>query len=171
MEQWKDITGYEGSYQVSSTGRVRSLDRVTCSDTRGPQTLKGRVLKPGIASNGYYTVALRKDGNTRTRTVHDLVADAFVGVRPKGLVIDHIDGDRLNNLPINLRYVPQAVNGQNVTKANSASGKVGVYRNGSGWMAQVKVRGVGLHLGTFGTIEEAATARAAWERENNYAGY
>lgn len=90
-ELWKDIPGFEGRYQVSSLGSVRSFARYK----------DGRLLKPGKASHGYYTVSF---GRNNSKTVHSLVALAFIGPCPKGMEILHIDGSRTNNALSNLRY-------------------------------------------------------------------
>lgn len=92
-ETWKPIPGFEGRYEVSDKGNVRSL-------IRG----KG-LLRPGLSSNGYLTVALRSPGiPTRSYLVQELVLLAFVGPRPNGLIIRHLDGTRLNNCLNNLEY-------------------------------------------------------------------
>lgn len=88
METWKPVVGHEGRYEVSSWGRVRNVAR-------------GRMLKPGLASNGYFTVAIGK-GNSRT--THSLVAEAFIGPRPVGMEVLHLDGIRANSHADNLRY-------------------------------------------------------------------
>jgi hypothetical protein len=88
-EEWKDIPGYEGFYQASTLGRIRSL----------------RVLK-GSPSQGTRYLAVRVgDGRGVTSHVHALVARAFHGPRPLGLQVNHIDGDRTNNSPDNLEYL------------------------------------------------------------------
>ncbi|WP_430228026.1 NUMOD4 motif-containing HNH endonuclease [Paraburkholderia tropica] len=96
MEQWKSVVGYEGFYEVSDLGGVRSLDRPGgrgCSDA----VRHGRVLKPFVDSgNGYLAVNLSKCGKARKRTVHTLVLEAFVGPRPMGMEGCHGDGDRTN---------------------------------------------------------------------------
>jgi hypothetical protein len=91
IELWKDIPGFEERYQVSSLGSVRSFARYK----------DGRLLKPGKASHGYYTVSF---GRNNSKTVHSLVALAFIGPCPKGMEILHIDGTRTNNALSNLRY-------------------------------------------------------------------
>ena len=93
-ELWKPAVGHSG-YEVSSLGRVRSLHR------------GGRILRPGTASNGYPTVAL---GRGKTRTLHSLVAEAFIGARPTGQVVRHKDGDRKNPRASNLIYGTRAEN-------------------------------------------------------------
>jgi len=104
-EVWKDIDGFENIYQVSSLGRVRSLDRIVArpGSPRGPMRLRGRVLSERIINN-YNVVALCADGYRTNKPVHVAVLEAFVGPRPGGMEAIHIDGDPLNNTPENLRW-------------------------------------------------------------------
>lgn len=169
-ERWVSIAPFFGAYEVSNLGRVRSAQRMSRSPKRAGQTIPAKLLKPGRSSTGYLSVALCRDGKPRTHNIHALVAAAFIGERPDGYDIDHIDGDRQNNLPANLRYVTHKMNTRNITVANSSSGVVGVYRNGPGWMAQARMDGVTFHLGTFPTIEAAAEVRADFERKHDFKG-
>jgi hypothetical protein len=111
-EIWKDIPDYEGYYQVSNLGRVRSCDRVVSGSRKGTPCdvkRKGRTLKPNF-KRGYLGVSLFSDGCAKTYTVHRLVAQAFIGDRPLGFVINHKDGDRQNNAADNLEYCTQQEN-------------------------------------------------------------
>lgn len=112
-EEWRPVVGYEGYYEVSSWGRVRSLDRVV-PDKRGrTRRLKGRVLclKPdNRRSVPYWAVNLRRDGGRATRDVHVLILESFVGPRPEGLVARHLDGNSLHNAVWNLQYSTQREN-------------------------------------------------------------
>lgn len=111
-EQWKPVEGHEESYEVSDRGRVRSLDReVLYSDGRRARR-RGRVLKPRSDSSGYYQVGLYRDGKERMALVHHLVAAAYIGPRPEGYEVNHIDGDRTNNRAENLEYVTPDENRQ-----------------------------------------------------------
>lgn len=105
-EIWKPVVGYEGAYEVSSLGRVRSLDRrVPWTSRHGTATTRfcpGTVLRPGKRKDGYLTVCLGAD--TSSSQVHVLVLAAFVGPRPHGYECLHIDGSRANNRLSNLRY-------------------------------------------------------------------
>jgi hypothetical protein len=97
---WMPISGYEGLYEISENGGVRSLDRtVTCG--KHCYTRKGRIVKNGTCK-GYLNVALTKNGKTRTYTVHRLVAIAFLGLQPG--VARHKDGDNRHNHWSNLQW-------------------------------------------------------------------
>ena len=105
VEQWRPVNGYEGIYEVSSHGRVRSVDRtVTCSGGQ-VRHLKGKVLRTPLGKRGGYPfVDLRYQGKGQTRYVHSLVAESFIGTRPEGMEVCHNDGDSTNNHLDNLRY-------------------------------------------------------------------
>lgn len=107
METWKDIQGYEGLYQVSDLGRVRSLNRKV---KRGDKVmiLQGVVLKPQKCSNGYCFVTLSKGGDTRQFLIHRLVAKAFM---PNGIgEVNHIDENKNNNILSNLEWLSHKAN-------------------------------------------------------------
>lgn len=109
MEIWKDVAGYEGIYQVSNLGRVKSLDRVITRCDGVIYLKKGRIIVPSINQDGYYHLKLCKNGSTITKRVHQIVAQAFVE-KPKDYNIkkyevNHIDYNRLNNTPENLEWV------------------------------------------------------------------
>ena len=100
-EIWKDVVSYEKHYQVSSYGRVKSLDRV---NVRGHK-IKGKMLNPAYDGRGYLMVGLSLNGNQKSRKVHQLVAEAFLNHVPNGygLLVDHIDNNKLNNNLSNLQ--------------------------------------------------------------------
>ena len=104
VEQWKPVNGYEGIYEVSSHGRVRSLDRtVTYSDGR-VRRFKGKVLRATLNPDGYPFVNLCTQGKKEKRYVHSLVTESFIGARPEGMEVCHNDGNPANNHLDNLRY-------------------------------------------------------------------
>ena len=103
MEMWKDIPGYEGRYQASSLGRIRSVPRPVRCANNGIRTVPGRVLRPGrYDKSGHVSVVLGHGENGTP--VHQLVAKTFLGPRPDGAEILHGDGNPLNNSLENLRY-------------------------------------------------------------------
>lgn len=87
-EIWKDIPGYEGLYQASTLGRIRSLDRYVKHWRGGNLLRKGIILKPGKAC-GYPMVILCKEGSIKYITVHVLVLKTFIGPCPKGKIARH----------------------------------------------------------------------------------
>ncbi len=113
-ERWMPIPGHEGAYEVSDQGQVRSLPRVVARRFgRGRHAaqivrtpIPGVNLRPGTASNGYLTVSL----SGQTHCVHTLVLTAFRGPRPQGCDGCHRDGDRRNNLLLNLRWDTRSAN-------------------------------------------------------------
>ena len=119
-EVWKDIDGYNGIYQVSNLGRIRSK-------WAGSHSAFGknyRILKGSIGVTGYITIRLCKNGKYITKTLHRLVANSFLPKIAGKDFIDHIDGCRTNNSINNLRWVTQKENSNNpisierITKAN-----------------------------------------------------
>jgi len=102
-EIWKDIEGYEGYYQVSTLGRVRSLDRVVIAKNGTAMPCKGRVLR-AVLINGYPVAWLCKDKKSRYRYVHRLVASAFIPNPENKPTVNHIDGVKTNNCVLNLEW-------------------------------------------------------------------
>lgn len=103
-ETWKAIPGFEGLYEVSDLGRVRSLDREVTGKSGSIRKLKSKILKTGISLDGRLLVQLSKEGKTTMHSVHKLVTLTFIGDRPNGYHICHIDGDSFNNRLSNLKY-------------------------------------------------------------------
>jgi len=104
METWADVPGFEGSYQVSDRGRVRSLDRVIKVDGkrgRFEYVKRGQMLAPQNDAHGYLHVAIGK-GNVQK--IHRLVLAAFVGPCPVGQEVRHMNGDSRDNRLANLVY-------------------------------------------------------------------
>lgn len=106
--EWKDIKGYEGKYQVSDTGLIKSLERTRKSRIKGGKVVvikvHSRLLKQWKRSN-YLLVDLWNDSNRDVRSVHVLVYEAFKGPIKKGLYVHHKDENKLNNAVENLEAV------------------------------------------------------------------
>src|SRR5262249_52870534 len=98
-ERWRPVPGYEGFYEVSDLGRVRSLHRRTVHGIQG-----GLLRKPLPLPNGYLYVALYAQGKSQNRLVHRLVLEAFPGPCPAGMECRHLDGDQANNTVANLAW-------------------------------------------------------------------
>lgn len=130
MEIWKDIPGYEGKYQVSNLGRVKSLPKLVGTRTTG-RICKGyvqqeRILKPQDAGWGYLKVALWKDGKFKQRKIHRLVLEAFCPTDGMDVLnVNHRDENKKNNHLDNLCWVTPSENvnwgtrNERVSKANS----------------------------------------------------
>lgn len=100
MEEWRDIQGYEGLYQVSNYGSVKSIDRILPNG----KNRKGKVLYVHLI-NGYPTVSLCKNNKQHNHKIHRLVAQSFIPNPDNKPCVDHIDANRANNNVINLRWV------------------------------------------------------------------
>lgn len=114
-EIWKDVKGFEGLYQVSNLGRVRSLDRIIhrAASRRSKDyecIIKGRIIKQCNMTSGYLFVGLWKNGSHYYRGVHKLVADAFIP-NPNNLPqVNHKDENKHNNIVENLEHCSASYN-------------------------------------------------------------
>ncbi|UUJ74521.1 HNH endonuclease [Microcystis phage Mae-Yong1326-1] len=110
-EEWRAVPGYEGRYEVSTEGRVRSLPRVA-GHSSAPRRLPGRNLRPHITLTRYRVVALSGPAGPRAIAVHRLVALAFLGPPPPGprAVVRHLNGDHGDNRLVNLAWGTDADN-------------------------------------------------------------
>lgn len=108
MENWKPVIGFDGLYEVSDFGRVKSLAR-KAKGLHGTVDIPERILSLTLTTGGYQKVLLYRNGARCTRTVHKLVAAAFIGPKTND-GINHKDGDKTNNRPSNLEYCSQLEN-------------------------------------------------------------
>lgn len=108
QEIWKDVKGYEGLYQVSNLGNVKSLDHIRRNGTN-KYMQKGKILKPQKA-NGYCYVRLSKKGKTKQYLVHKLVANAFIKRNYKYKEINHINEIKSDNRADNLEWCTHLYN-------------------------------------------------------------
>lgn len=123
-ERWRDIIGFEGLYQVSNLGRVRSLDRVIGSDKRSNQTRKGRILKPAKGNKfGHLKVNLWRNNNSNRVWLHRLVAEAFIGPCPDGQEVRHGPNGLTDNSIFNLSYGTRQDNNLDKRRDGTHNGK------------------------------------------------
>ena len=140
-EIFKAIEGYEGMYEISNYGRVKSL-----------KNNKEHILKPSLDLNGYVIICLSNEGVKKTKTIHQLVAIAFLNHIPDGmkLIVNHKDFNRQNNHVDNLEIILQRENA-NRKHLKSSSNFVGVswYKGGNKWHAYITINRKRKHLGYF----------------------
>ena len=109
MEEWRPSVGYEGLYEVSSMGRVRSVERIVWNG-RGYRTVQEKILKPKKAKGGYLQVHLNKDGKDKLYLVHRLVAIAFISNPDNLPQVNHKDENKENNCVSNLEWCSHEYN-------------------------------------------------------------
>ncbi len=169
QEIWKDIPNYEGLYQVSNLGKIKSLQRHEKRRYNGLPTkgitVKERNLKFGVCGDGYQKVTLVKNGKLNYRLVHRVVMAVFNS--ESDLQVDHIDEDKTNNAIWNLRYVTCRENHTHYNerrKLNRSSKYIGVNfmpSHGNKWRAAISIKGKATHIGYYDTEEEASKAYEA----------
>lgn len=109
-EQWKDIPEFEGMYKINENGVVKSLSRYVNGKIGVKNLLQERTMKYSCTQDGYAQVALSKNHKLCSFRVHVLVAKLFIGNKPNGHQVNHIDGNKLNNHYSNLEWVTPSEN-------------------------------------------------------------
>ena len=158
-EIWKDIPEFDGYYQISNLGNVKSLSRTILGRGKHDTLLKERLLKFSTSTNGYYQVILQKKGFKKIYKVHSLVAICFLNHTPDGshnVVIDHINEIKTDNRLENLRLIGHRENVSRSMK-NNTSTYVGVSwsKNAKKWISQITIEGKTKYLGLFDNEEDA----------------
>ena len=156
-EEFRPIPDYEGIYEISNFGRVKSFK---CN--------KERILKAVLNPRGYLHVSLYKDNKQKSYQVHQLVAIVFLGHTPCGmdLVVDHIDDNKTNNRVDNLQIITQH---DNTNKYGTSKYKgIAFNKRDNKWMAYYKcpIKKKQLHIGYYFTEAEAVKARKQWMSKN-----
>jgi len=155
-EVFKDIPSYEGIYEVSNLGKVRSIKRLIKTSIR-EYYWGGKEIKPFL-TRGYLRVCLRKDNKEKKYSVHQLVAMAFLGHEPCGMekVINHKNFNTLNNEIKNIEIVKNRIN-TNKKHIPSSSKEVGVsLRKNGTYISRILVNKKSISLGSFTTENEAS---------------
>ena len=154
-EIWKDIPNYEGIYQASNLGRIRTCEgKTTYTEKHGVRHWKQRILKPRWSKSGY-RISMWKDGKCKDIFVHRLVGMTFLGVENSNLTINHIDGNRENNNVKNLEWCSL---GENITKGF----ETGLYHN------QTKVAIIDKRTNVKYIFRSMALASRFMNRNNGY---
>jgi hypothetical protein len=166
-EIWKPVVGYEGYYEVSNIGRVRSVKRIIVRSNGSPMNVPEKILKPCLCKRsknciGYYGVNLHRLGAGKSRDIHRMVAEAFMEYFDKTKMVDHIDQNSQNNNISNLRMATPSENLMNAKRGKTRYLK-GASKVGNRWRARLclnknKEIRKNIHLGYFDTEQEAHEA-------------
>lgn len=158
MEVWKEVKGYEGLYEISTFGRIKSMERIKLNQGKHPFIQKERILKQCKNGNGYLNVSLNKNSNEYKIETHKLMAYNFLNHEPQKhkLVIDHIDNIRENNKLDNLQIISNRENCSK-DKKTGTSKFVGVYfsKKKNRFISEIRIGKVKKYLGSFNCEIEA----------------
>lgn len=149
-EVWKDIIGFEGLYQISNFGSVKSLNY--------RRSKKEKILNPTVNSSGYFVLALFKNGKPRSKYVHVLVARYFLNHTAFGrkIVVNHIDSNKTNNRYDNLEIISNREN--TILGCIKNKKNTGAYKVKYGFISTIRIEDKRIYLGMFKTEEEAGEA-------------
>lgn len=151
-EQWKDVAGYDNYYQVSSCGRIKSVERYVQDrfGMKAPYRIPEKILKPKRSQTGYLFVHLSKNGHAHPQRIHRMVAEAFIPNPDRLPTVNHNNEDKTDNRVENLEWCTQAYNNEYGTRTQRSQ------------MSQKQRRPVTMYtkdgqpLRTFPTLIEAA---------------
>jgi Mor family transcriptional regulator len=139
IEYWRSIPGYEGKYEISNLGNVKSLDRIV-KTKKGTRKYKGRMLKLANHTGGYLVVNLCSETRgVKINYVHKLVAEAFIGV--SNLQVNHKDLNKKNNSLSNLEYVTNFENSLHAFKCGVKIGKTILNENQRQQIRELRSKG------------------------------
>jgi hypothetical protein len=155
IEQWKDIPNYDGLYQVSDLGRVKSLEKPRKKSTNNPNSfVRLRIMKASLGKR-YLNTALYKDGFSKSFLIHHLLSIAFLNFQPNigDIIVDHINNIPTDNCLVNLQLITRRHN--NVKDVKSKSEAVGLYERNGFFNVTISFKGVSCCLGSFKDKNEA----------------
>lgn len=124
-EVWKDVVGYEGFFQVSSLGNIKSLQREVFCGKSYPRVIKEKPMGRSLNKDGYYKVSLRNGKTHKTPTLHRLVAEAFIPNVDNKPVVNHINGIKTDNRIENLEWCTVKENVVHAVKIGLQTGVLG----------------------------------------------
>ncbi len=148
-EEWRDVPGFKGHYQVSNLGEVRSF-----------KSGSPRILKQTLCNHGYPMVCLCINSKCNVKRVHKLVASAFLNHKPCGFdkVIDHINENKEDNRLINLQVITTRENVSKSSKKKSGL-PIGVFNCKNGrYKSQININQKNVWIGSYDTVKEASNA-------------
>ena len=168
-EIWKEIVGFEGLYEISNYGNVKSCKRYV-NFRFGKRLVFEKLLRLGKDKDGYLMAILCQDGTKKTVKIHRLVANAFIDKFDGKNVVNHIDSNKSNNISSNLEWVSSLENiCHSKSKLKSSSKYIGVSYNkkDKAFRAHIFINGKNIYLGSSNTEEDAYKKRCDYELKNN----
>jgi len=161
MEIWKSIKGYEGLYEVSNLGRIKSLERYISSKLNSKRKLKTNILTENIDKRGYKLVVLCNDSNRKTLRIHKLVAITFLDHIPCGhdLIVNHKNCIKTDNRLCNLELITQRENSNQLhIKRSSKYTGVSWHKASKKWQSNIYINKKLKYLGMFTNEIDASNA-------------
>ena len=155
-EIWKDIIGYEGLYQISNKGRVKSVKL-------------NSIRKSHLSDRGYQIITLRNKNHTKSVRIHRLVAIHFIPNPDNKEQVNHIDFNPFNNSVENLEWVTNRENSSHSSRRKEKTSKyVGVHfsKKSNKWISKIRFENKRINLGSYSTQEEAYEALKKFEANN-----
>jgi hypothetical protein len=169
MEIWKPIKNYEGLYEVSNLGRVKSLSRLV-NHKDSNRLINERILKPWDNSHGYLQVKLLKNGKSNSFRINRLVADSFLDKLDYQNQVNHKNSIRNDNRLENLEWVSNLENNSHKSLNINTQSKypcVTYHKQRKKWRTRIRYNNKQVHIGLFNTELEAYQARLNFELNNN----
>lgn len=169
-EIWKHILGFEGLYQISNYGNVKSCKRLVNAKYGSQKVVDEKLLSLGKDKDGYLMAILCKEGTKKTVKIHRLVADAFINKIDGKNLVNHIDSEKSNNLVSNLEWVSSLENNCHSKINKDMSSKyrgVSFHKRDKVFRSSICFNGKKVYLGCFKTEEDAYKKRCNYELENN----
>lgn len=161
-EIFKDVEGFEGLYQISNLGRVKSLNRTVISSNGKVRNLKEKIMKPCLIGTGYVTVVLYTGKKTiKLKHIHRLIALHFIPNPDNKPQVNHINSIRNDNRLVNLEWVtPRENSSHGYKRKNKTSKYTGVswHKSDNAWTACIRINKKVKHLGSFKNQEDAHQA-------------
>jgi hypothetical protein len=167
-EIWKDIDIFDGYYQISNFGRVKTSKRIITQSNGNTYIVKEKIRKVSIHTNGYIIISFTLNQKPYTFYVHRLVAHQFINNPKNKREVNHIDFIKINNNVENLEWVSSIENkSHKQVLKKGITNYVGVFLlNEKYWVAFIKINKKQIHLGCFKTQEEAYQARCNYQKNN-----
>lgn len=169
-EIWKDIVGFEGLYQISNYGNIKSCKRLVNAKFGSKRLVNERLLSLGKDKDGYLMAILCQDATKKTVKIHRLVADAFIDKIDGKNLVNHIDSEKSNNLVSNLEWVSSLENNCHSRlnmKSSSRYTGVSFHKKDNRFRATATINGKKVNLGNFKNEVDAYNKRLKFFKDNH----